>query len=405
MFPAYESSSYYPPTSVSEYTNINTFSQPSETNVGRPEPSPPPSLLGQATGAQAALSFTSTWITPASTEELAAAGDDDDNSFLDTDFVYENGRRYHAPASGRVVYPLPNDESEQERDDMKHKLALWMMHEKLLYAPVDEVLKRGGMVFDLGMLLLLLSNSHLHSHLSMPYPSNLGGLRPVYSIMGSCLRVARLGCVVFPFSLLPLQITRLVHLPHNNGALYPWRAELNNMPLTWLFFFCLEKKKIILGVPQNRDRGLTYGVTKLQVPGQGSGPWRVSATIFCVSHPFSVSPTLPTCRDVVSRRTPTGAHRGRHDVPWGESGLWNTRGRQTWLCFPRTLLRSSSYRHASWPVSPPWSMRQHGVEFRYGTLAVYHRPKGAISLGCSRSWPPILKITAHVLRWFSIGGG
>lgn len=123
--------------------------------MGAPEPSPPPSLLGQAAGGQAASSFTSTWITPASTEELAAAGDDDDNSFLDTDFVYENGRRYHAPASGRVVYPLPNDESEQERDDMKHKLALWMMHEKLLYAPVDEVLKRGGMVFDLGMLLLL----------------------------------------------------------------------------------------------------------------------------------------------------------------------------------------------------------------------------------------------------------
>lgn len=155
QFPGQASSSYYPPTSVSEYTNINTFTQPSGTAVGAPEPSPPPSLLGQAAGGQAASSFTSTWITPASTEELAAAGDDDDNSFLDTDFVYENGRRYHAPASGRVVYPLPNDESEQERDDMKHKLALWMMHEKLLYAPVEEVLKRGGMVFDLGMLLLL----------------------------------------------------------------------------------------------------------------------------------------------------------------------------------------------------------------------------------------------------------
>lgn len=50
------------------------------------------------------------------------------------------------------MYPLPNDESEQERDDMKHKLALWMMHEKLFYAPVEETLKHGGMVFDLGML-------------------------------------------------------------------------------------------------------------------------------------------------------------------------------------------------------------------------------------------------------------
>jgi hypothetical protein len=171
-FPGQASSSYYPPTSVSEYTNINTYAQqPSGTAVGAPEPSPPPSLLGQAAGGQAALSFTSTWLTPASTEELAAAGNDDDNSFLDTDFVYENGRRYHAPALGRVVYPLPNDESEQERDDMKHKLALWMMHEKLLYAPVEEVLKRGGMVFDLGMLFLLSLSLSILASLG-PYYSN-----------------------------------------------------------------------------------------------------------------------------------------------------------------------------------------------------------------------------------------
>lgn len=158
QFPGQTTSSYYPPTSGADYyhSSTNAFPPPSGTAVGAPEPSPPPSLLGQAAaGAQAgSSSFTSTWITPASTEELAAAGDDDDNSFADTDFVYENGRRYHAPASGRVVYPLPNDESEQERDDMKHKLALWMMHEKLLYAPVEEALKRGGMVFDLGMLPL-----------------------------------------------------------------------------------------------------------------------------------------------------------------------------------------------------------------------------------------------------------
>ncbi|KAG6361840.1 hypothetical protein INS49_010069 [Diaporthe citri] len=154
QFPGQTTSSYCPPTSGADYyhSSNSTFPPPSGTAVGAPEPSPPPSLLGQAAaGGQAgSSSFTSTWITPASTEELAAGGDDDDNSFADTDFVFENGRRYHAPASGRVVYPLPNDESEQERDDMKHKLALWMMHEKLLYAPVEEALKRGGMVFDLG---------------------------------------------------------------------------------------------------------------------------------------------------------------------------------------------------------------------------------------------------------------
>jgi hypothetical protein len=183
--PGQASSSYYPPTSVSEYTDVNNYLQPpSATPVGGPEPSPPPSLLGQA-----ALSFTSTWITPASTDGFAgaAAGHDGDNGFLDTHFVYEYGRRYHAPASGRVVYPLPNDESEQERDDMKHKLALWMMHEKLLYAPVEDVLKRGGMVLDLGMLFLLLPHldqlclapQSLHSIHTHGLLSQSGQNRPV----------------------------------------------------------------------------------------------------------------------------------------------------------------------------------------------------------------------------------
>lgn len=100
-----------------------------------------------------------TWITPANTAELA--GDDDD--FDDTNYVYENGRRYHANMEGRILYPLPNDESEQERQDMIHKLALWMMHEKLFYAPIEDTLRQhGGMVFDLGEL-----NPSSHHRLSL----------------------------------------------------------------------------------------------------------------------------------------------------------------------------------------------------------------------------------------------
>ncbi|KUI53492.1 Phosphoethanolamine N-methyltransferase 1 [Cytospora mali] len=134
------SSSYYPPPAGAVYA---CTAPPTRTLGGAPEPSPPPSLLGLTAVDQS--SFTSTWLTPATTEELA--GDDDE--YDDTNFVFENGRRYHAHASGRVLYPLPNDESEQERDDMKHKLAMWMMHEKLFYAPVEETLRHGGMVFDL----------------------------------------------------------------------------------------------------------------------------------------------------------------------------------------------------------------------------------------------------------------
>lgn len=239
QFPSQTPSSHYPPTSGAadyHHSSSNTFPQPSGTAVGAPEPSPPPSLLGQAAaGAQAgSSSFTSTWITPASTEELAAAGDDDDNSFADTDFVFENGRRYHAPASGRVVYPLPNDESEQERDDMKHKLALWMMHEKLLYAPVEEALKRGGMVFDLGMLplpiyldLSSLAFQTLHTIPISPFLSNWPD-RPAYFLFSPR-----------PLANHPAAASRpsVGTINHGGQGLGPWRAELNNMPLTWLFLF------------------------------------------------------------------------------------------------------------------------------------------------------------------------
>lgn len=246
--PGQASSSYhYPPTSGADHyyysSTSNTFPQPPGTAVGAPEPSPPPSLLGQAVaaaggqGQAGSSSFTSTWITPASTEELAAAGDDDgdNNSFADTDFVYENGRRYHAPADGRVVYPLPNDESEQERDDMKHKLALWMMHEKLLYAPVEEALARGGMVFDLGMLLPL----SVYVLALWTFASRTMHPNSVYS----CLRVARPGWGFFFFLLALCQLAGCGfspvsrHYQPRRHGLGSWRAELNNMPLTWLSLF------------------------------------------------------------------------------------------------------------------------------------------------------------------------
>lgn len=111
-----------------------------------------------------------TWITAANTDELAQ-DDDDDHEFEDTKFVYENGRRYHANAEGRILYPLPNDEPEQEREDMNHKLALLIMHDKLFYAPIEHSFQQhGGTVFDLGESTHP-SSSSLHSpRLISPIP-------------------------------------------------------------------------------------------------------------------------------------------------------------------------------------------------------------------------------------------
>lgn len=41
------------------------------------------------------------------------------------DHEYENGRRFHRFRHGR--YPMPNDETEQDREDMKHTMFLELL--------------------------------------------------------------------------------------------------------------------------------------------------------------------------------------------------------------------------------------------------------------------------------------
>ncbi|KAH8819159.1 S-adenosyl-L-methionine-dependent methyltransferase [Xylogone sp. PMI_703] len=49
-------------------------------------------------------------------------------------YVYENGRRYHAYKSGE--YPFPNDEKEQEREDLKHHVFQLVLNGELHLAPL-----------------------------------------------------------------------------------------------------------------------------------------------------------------------------------------------------------------------------------------------------------------------------
>ncbi|ERS97113.1 tam domain protein [Sporothrix schenckii 1099-18] len=104
----------------------------------------------------------------------ATAGEDYYTSSVTSavaEHVYEAGLQFHgfqrspptSPANSNVVgpsgassqrgsklYALPNDETEKNRDDMKHGIALLLMQNRLFYAPVDAKLKSGGMVYDLG---------------------------------------------------------------------------------------------------------------------------------------------------------------------------------------------------------------------------------------------------------------
>lgn len=150
---------------------------PSTSSSSSWPPAPPPAPPHDHRGDADHASSLGLWTTTTTTTTTPADGDGDGDDYDDdTNFVYEHGRRYHANADGRVLYPLPNDESEQERDDMKHKLALWMMHGRLFYAPVEDVMERGGVVFDLGeppfpppplLFILLLFGFYWHLLLSV----------------------------------------------------------------------------------------------------------------------------------------------------------------------------------------------------------------------------------------------
>ncbi|KAF1810538.1 methyltransferase [Eremomyces bilateralis CBS 781.70] len=61
------------------------------------------------------------------------------------DYVYENGRRYHAYRKGQYV--LPNDPEEQDRLDLGHHLFRLLLGGKLFQAPIDPENKR---VLDIG---------------------------------------------------------------------------------------------------------------------------------------------------------------------------------------------------------------------------------------------------------------
>lgn len=71
--------------------------------------------------------------------------------------TFENGRRYQYFKNGR--YPIPNDDSEQDREDMKHAMMLELTDGELFYAPIGDnpqnILDIGTGTGELGRLLEL----------------------------------------------------------------------------------------------------------------------------------------------------------------------------------------------------------------------------------------------------------
>ncbi|KAI1333883.1 S-adenosyl-L-methionine-dependent methyltransferase [Xylariaceae sp. FL0016] len=59
--------------------------------------------------------------------------------------TYENGRRYHKYKHGR--YPIPNDDMEQNREDMKHAMMMELTDGKLFFSPIGDYPNK---ILDLG---------------------------------------------------------------------------------------------------------------------------------------------------------------------------------------------------------------------------------------------------------------
>ncbi|KAI5780130.1 S-adenosyl-L-methionine-dependent methyltransferase [Geopyxis carbonaria] len=72
-----------------------------------------------------------------SDSDYDSAGLETDTTSLNSgivDYVYENGRRYHRYQEG--TYPMPNDETEQDRLDLHHHIFTLLQRGKLFFAPI-----------------------------------------------------------------------------------------------------------------------------------------------------------------------------------------------------------------------------------------------------------------------------
>ena len=67
------------------------------------------------------------------TDSLASSSTSSISSSV-RDYAFENGRRYHKFREGS--YNFPNDDSEQDREDMKHAMMVNLCGQRLHFAPI-----------------------------------------------------------------------------------------------------------------------------------------------------------------------------------------------------------------------------------------------------------------------------
>lgn len=62
--------------------------------------------------------------------------------------IVDGGLRYHAYHAGKYLFP--NDEAEQDREELKHNLTVYLCDGQMFFAPIEKLLEEGAEVLDLG---------------------------------------------------------------------------------------------------------------------------------------------------------------------------------------------------------------------------------------------------------------
>ncbi|KAF5703091.1 methyltransferase [Fusarium globosum] len=79
-----------------------------------------------------------------------ATDDDETRSLTDSirQHIVEGGLRYHSYHAGKYLFP--NDEAEQDREELKHNLTVYLCDDRLFFAPIEQLLEAGAECLDLG---------------------------------------------------------------------------------------------------------------------------------------------------------------------------------------------------------------------------------------------------------------
>lgn len=98
---------------------------------------PPSPVIAPATEAPA-IEAASETVGDDEFDAISELFEDDTTSVTSSVYAhtYERGRRYQSFKNGR--YPIPNDDFEQNREDMKHAMLMELTDGKLFYAPIGE---------------------------------------------------------------------------------------------------------------------------------------------------------------------------------------------------------------------------------------------------------------------------